>query len=141
MALKPGDELKLTIVRDGKSQELVGKVEPPPRPRDVLANADQLKADAAAIRTEIEKAKVRADLEDMLRLLTELQKGMPAAAAEFKKVYPKGNFNVSIHIDVSSDATAADPQALQPAPAPQVPPTRASSVPPAAAPVPKQGVP
>ena len=34
LALKPGDELKLTIVRDGKSQELVGKVEPPPRPRE-----------------------------------------------------------------------------------------------------------
>jgi membrane-associated protease RseP (regulator of RpoE activity) len=122
MAFKPGDELSLTIVRDGKTQELVGKVEAPPRPRDVLANADQIKADAAAIRTDIEKAKLRADLEDTLRVLTELQKGMPAAAAEFKKVYPNGKFNVSIHIDVSSDPMAPDQQALQPAPIPAAKP-------------------
>jgi hypothetical protein len=46
-------------------------------------------------------------LAELLRELQILQEQFPRAAAEFKKIYPKGEFSIVIRI--TSDATAKEP--------------------------------
>ena len=46
---------------------------------------EALKAQVTQIKDEVERAKVRTNLEETLRLLREFETGLPAAAAEFKR--------------------------------------------------------
>ena len=114
-ALKPGDPLKVVVVHDGVSRELSGVAEAAPRPRDVLADAEGLKAQVTQIKDDLERAKIRTNLEETLRLLREFEAGLPAAAADFKRVYPGGTFNIQLHVDIRSEATDAAAKPLAPA--------------------------
>ena len=43
------------------------------------------------------------------------QQGLPEAAKEFKKIYPEGDFDVDIHIKVTSNKKEQAPEELKPA--------------------------
>lgn len=114
-ALKPGDGLKLTFIRDGVSREVTGTAEAPPRPREIMADTEALKTQLSHIKDEVDRAKVRTNLEETLRLLREFETGLPAAAAEFKRVYPGGTFNIQLHVDIRSEVNDPTAQPLTPA--------------------------
>jgi hypothetical protein len=120
-ALKAGDAIKLEIERDGAAQTLSGTAEAPPRPRDVASRAGDVLAQAEEVKKSAERAATRSNLEDALRLVKELQEGLPEAAKEFKKIYPEGDFDVDIHIKVTSNKKEQAPEELKPAPIPETP--------------------
>jgi hypothetical protein len=137
-ALKSGDPLTMTVSREGKEQELRGIIMAPPRPRDVLTDAERIGKEAAALRDSVERAQTKDRLEEMIRMLHEFEAGLPAAAADFKRLYPKGTFDFRVHIDIRSDATAPEQTPLSATiPAPPVdPPKPAAPGPGAVAPSP-----
>jgi hypothetical protein len=112
--LKPGDPLALTVLRDGAEFALAGKVEALPRPRDLAVDAERLRNDIGALEHALERAEMRSSLERSLLLLREFQAGLPAAAAEFKKLYPDGRFDIDIHVVISSDPKDPAPERLEP---------------------------
>ena len=114
-ALKVGEPLTVKIVRGTQNLDLKAVVEALPRPKDVLIDADKLKSDTAELRLANERAATTSHLEELLTLLNTVQKGLPDSAAEFKKVYPKGTFNIQIKIDIQSDPAEPDAKPLQPA--------------------------
>jgi hypothetical protein len=113
--LAPGDALVLGVVRAGVALELRGTAEAPPRPRDVLTDADDLRAEVQRLRDEAERVRLRSRLEEQLRLLREVEAGLPAAAADFKRLYPDGTFEISVRIDIRSNPRAEAQVPLQPA--------------------------
>jgi hypothetical protein len=117
--LKTGDAIKLELVRDGAPMTVSGTAEPPPSPRDIASRADDVMAQAEDIRKSAERAATRSNLEDALRLVKELQEGLPEAAAEFKRIYPDGDFDVDIHIKVTSNKKNEAPEELKPTQAPE----------------------
>lgn len=117
--LKVDDDLTVAITRDGQEMNLSGKVEAPPRPRDVASRANEVQAAVDELKTAVDRAKSKSDLQDALRLVKELQAGLPAAAAEFKRIYPEGDFDIDIHIRVRSDKKDKAPEALEAAPDPE----------------------
>ena len=127
--LKVGETLTVKILRGTQNLDLKAVVEAPLRPKDVLAEADKLKAESAELRLDIERAATTSRLEELLTLLNTVQKGLPESAAEFKKVYPKGTFNIQIKIDIQSDPAEPEAKPLQPAVVPGK--NSASEVPPA----------
>lgn len=126
--LKVGDALTAKILRGTQNLDLKATIEAPPRPRDVLTDTDKVKAEITDLRTANERASTTSRLEELLTLLNTVQKGLPESAAEFKRVYPKGTFNVQIHIDIQSDPAAPNQTPLPPAVVPTI-----TSVPAAAA--------
>ncbi len=114
-ALNPGDALKFTVIHDGVSREITGVAEAAPRPRDVLADTEGIKAQVAQLKDDVERTKVRSNLEETLRLLNQFEAGLPAAAADFKRVYPGGTFNIQVHIDIRSEAGDTTAKPLSPA--------------------------
>ena len=113
--LKVGETLTAKILRGTQNLDLKVTIEAPLRPRDVLTEADKIKAEAADLRLVNERVATTSRLEELLTLLNTVQKGLPESAAEFKKVYPKGTFNIQIKIDIQSDPTAPEATPLPPA--------------------------
>lgn len=113
--LKPGDALRLEVRREGRTLALTGTAEAPPRPREVVSDAERLRAEVAGLRADGERERMRSSLEESLRLLQEIQAGLPAAAAEFKRLYPQGTFSIQFSVDIRSDPVAPVQEALRPA--------------------------
>ena len=128
-AFPPSDPVSVAVSREGKVLTLSGVLEAPPRPRDVFTQAEQIRNEAAAIKETVDRAKLRTDLETCLRLLREFETGLPAAAAEFKRLYPQGTFDIQINVRITSDPTAPAQVPLTPAasPAPAVASSPAAS--------------
>jgi len=126
--LKIGETLTAKILRGTQNLELKAVIEAPPRPRDVLTDANKIKAEAADLRLTNERAATTSRLEELLTLLNTVQKGLPESAAEFKKVYPKGTFNIQIKIDIQSDPAAPDATPLPPAAVPAKSPANAEAL-------------
>lgn len=111
---KVGDEVTVEVTRpNGASQDkltLKG-------PITVRPQVGSINKDLAALREEVltlrklqdERKAKELSLADMLKMLKEIEDNMPAAVAEFKKQYPKGEFNIQIKIDIVSDKTAKEP--------------------------------
>jgi len=111
---KVGDEITVEVTRvKGTAQEklmLTG-------PIAVRPQVGAINKDIAALREEVltlrklqdERRAKELSLADMLKMLKEIEDHMPAAVAEFKKQYPKGEFNIQIKIDIVSDKTAKEP--------------------------------
>ena len=113
--LKVGEMLTAKILRGTQHLDLKATIEAPPRPRDVLTDTDKVKSEIADLRSANERAATTSRLEELLTLLNTVQKGLPESAAEFKKVYPKGTFNIQIKIDIQSDPAVPNPTPLPPA--------------------------
>ena len=116
--LKVGETLTAKILRGTQNLDMKATIEAPPRPRDVLTEADKIKAETADLRLINERAATTSRLEELLTLLNTVQKGLPESAAEFKKVYPKGRVNIQIKIDIQSDPTGPEATPLPPATVP-----------------------
>ncbi|GDY11953.1 hypothetical protein LBMAG53_08310 [Planctomycetota bacterium] len=115
---KPSEPISVAIFRDGKPKTLTGVLEAPPRPRDVFTQAEELRAEATALKDATDRAKLRTDLETYMRLLREFETGLPAAAAEFKRLYPQGTFDIQINVRITSDPTSPAQVPLAPAASP-----------------------
>ena len=109
---KPGDTIKLDIERTksaGESSEILklsGVLQEAPKSKlstiaeQVAENDRRLKA--------LEKAN-GPSLGEVLKKLQDIEKDLPRAAEEFKKVYPNGEFRIAISVEITSDKTAKDP--------------------------------
>jgi membrane-associated protease RseP (regulator of RpoE activity) len=111
---KVGDQVKVELLRKsetGLNPKTVNGVMAV-RPQVASLNKDLavLREEVLAIRRQQEERKGKElSLADMLKMLKEIEDNMPAAVAEFKKQYPKGEFNIQIKIDIVSDKSAKDP--------------------------------
>lgn len=114
-SLRPGQPVRFEVRRDDAPLSLSGPLAAPPRPREVMVEGARLQAEIAALRADGERARLRSGLEDQLRLLTEFEQRLPAVAAEFKRLYPRGTFSIQVHIDIRSDPADAQQVALSPA--------------------------
>lgn len=118
---RAGATVTVLVQRGGTDVLLSGPVVELPRPRE-------LGLQAQAIAREISELKAQSGsdlrLEQLLTLLKQVEKDLPAMAGEFKRHYPKGRFNISIHIDLASDPEATETTPVAPAPAASAAPVR-----------------
>lgn len=117
--LTVGATLAIDVTRQGRPTQLTGTVLAP------LAAAN-LSSELAEAQREIERLKGAVDaktreptLAELIRELQLLQAAFPKAAAEFKKIYPNGEFAIVIRIVSDKNAPDAvdlmkDPKALLP---------------------------
>ena len=73
---------------------------------DMNSRAEALKQELAALPGGDPAAQPRYSLQELLVILRQIERDLPAAAAEFKRVYPEGRFKIGIHIDIDSHAPA-----------------------------------
>jgi hypothetical protein len=106
--LKVGDPVVVEIKRKEDKLSLSGVMQAKPAPPK--SNAEmlaELKAQAAALQQRKDREPSLAEmLDDIVTKLNELEKNLPKAAEAFKKVYPNGEFSITISITISSDKTA-----------------------------------
>jgi membrane-associated protease RseP (regulator of RpoE activity) len=112
--IKVGDEVTLEVTR--KNVDLLvkktfkGLITVRPQVASITADLARLREETLALRKLQEERKAKElSLADMLTMLKEIEEQMPAAVAEFKKQYPRGEFNIQIKIDIVSDKTAKTP--------------------------------
>lgn len=111
---KVGDEVTLELTRvKGTAQEkltLKGQIAVRPQVASITGDLAKLREEVVALRRlQDERRSKELSLADMLKMLKEIEDNMPGAVAEFKKQYPKGEFNIQIKIDIISDKTAKEP--------------------------------
>jgi C-terminal processing protease CtpA/Prc len=111
---KVGDEVTITLMRKvGDELTTVnakGAIAVRPQVGSINKDLAALREEMLSLRKQQEAHKGKElSLADMLTMLKEIEDNMPAAVAEFKKQYPKGEFNIHITIDIVSDKTAKDP--------------------------------
>ncbi len=94
--------IELTVRRDGTEILLSGTIAAVPRPRQLLTDADKLRAEIAKLKEDGERSRLQSDLQDCLRLLVRVQEGLPKMAEAYKRLYPTGTFKVQITIDIRS---------------------------------------
>jgi len=129
---KTGDTVTVEVVRGGAKQSLTGKLIPPATSATLQQELNDVRAQLADMRADAAARTREPTLAELIRELQFLQEQFPRAAAEFKKIYPNGEFSIVIRI--TSDKTAehpvdlmqlTDPKAVvpvAPVPAPAVPP-------------------
>jgi len=128
--LKTGDALTLDVMRKGAPLTLSGKMLAAVSPASVGNELREAQEQLGQL-TRVVDAKTREPtLGELIRELQLLQEQFPKAAAEFKKLYPNGEFSIVIRI--TSDKTAANAVDLMKDPAP---------VGPGANPAPRDGAP
>jgi membrane-associated protease RseP (regulator of RpoE activity) len=111
---KVGDEISIELTHKNFDMLVKKTVKGPitVRPQVTSINTDiaRLREEVLTLRKLQEERKAKElSLADMLKMLKEIEEQMPAAVAEFKKQYPKGEFNIQIKIDIVSDKTAKTP--------------------------------
>jgi membrane-associated protease RseP (regulator of RpoE activity) len=111
---KVGDDItvELTRVKGAEHQQLklTGQITVRPQVGAINKDIAALREEVLALRKlQDERHAKELSLADMLKMLKDIEDNMPAAVAEFKKQYPKGEFNIQIKIDIVSDKTAKDP--------------------------------
>jgi predicted metalloprotease with PDZ domain len=94
----------LTVQRGGTSLDLAGVLRRETGIGGLAARAEQLSRDLAELRGGDPAVQARYSLQDLLVILRQIERDLPAAAAEFKQVYPQGRFKIGIHIDIDSHA-------------------------------------
>jgi len=111
---KVGDEVTLDLTRaNGAVQDklsLKGQIAVRPQVASINSDIAKLREEVLALRKQQDERRTKElSLADMLKMLKEIEDNMPGAVAEFKKQYPKGEFNIQIKIDIVSDKTAKEP--------------------------------
>jgi len=103
-AKRIGEAVALTVVRDEEPVELQGELRRQTGVRDLAARAEALQQDLERLRGGDPAERPRYSLQELLVILRQIERDLPAAAAEFKRVYPEGRFRIGIHIDIDSHA-------------------------------------
>ncbi len=111
---KVGDQATIDLLRKAETElkpmTLTGAMAVRPQVGSINKDLATLREEMLALRKQQEERKGKElSLADMLKMLKEIEDNMPAAVAEFKKQYPKGEFNIQIKIDIISDKSAKDP--------------------------------
>ncbi|MBN8524955.1 MAG: PDZ domain-containing protein [Planctomycetes bacterium] len=112
-AHKPGDTVQIEAMRpqgkDGLPQtlKLSGVLQDTPRSR-VGSLGSQLSELQGRI-AELSGKTKEPTLAEVLQRLQEIERDLPKAAEEFKRVYPKGEFRIAISVEITSDKSAKDP--------------------------------
>lgn len=104
-----GETLTLLVLRDEQQVELSGELKAETGVRDLAARARELNDQLAALQGGDPAAQPRYSLQELLVILRQIERDLPAAAAEFKRVYPDGRFRIGIHIDIDSHAPDGEP--------------------------------
>ena len=137
--LKVGDAVTAEVMRKGTPLTLAGKMLPAVSPASVGRELGEAQAELDKLKRTVDARTREPTLGELIRELQMLQEQFPKAAAEFKKLYPNGEFSIAIRI--TSDKTAANPIDLMkdPTPAPTgapAPPSVPPGTKPPAAPAP-----
>ncbi len=111
---KVGDEITVELTRmNGATPEkktVTGPIAVRPQVGTINKDIAALREEVLALRKlQDERKSKELSLADMLKMLKDTEDNMPAAVAEFKKQYPKGEFNIQIKIDIVSDKSAKQP--------------------------------
>lgn len=119
--LKVGDAITLQVRRNGELRDLAGAILAPPTAENLLAELGAMRGKVNELEQAVDARTREPTLAELIRELQLLQAQFPKAAAEFKKLYPNGEFSIVIRI--TSDKTAAEPVDLMnlPDPAKAVP--------------------
>lgn len=104
---KIGDQVTVEVVRAGTKQSLTGKLIPPATSASLQQELNAVRAELAELQADATARTREPTLAELIRELHLLQEQIPRAAAEFKKIYPDGEF--SIIIRVTSDKHALNP--------------------------------
>jgi len=122
-ALTIGQTLTLTVRTDDALRTISGAVEAISRPREISQKTQQLANEVADLKNAVQGEAAHASLTQSLLLLKQLEADLPGMVDAFKSRYPQGEFDISIHIDILSDRTAAhaQPVAIPPLPSPSNP--------------------
>jgi membrane-associated protease RseP (regulator of RpoE activity) len=115
--VKVGDPVTIELQRKAGdkenklvTQKLSGTIAVRPQVTTISGDLAKLREEMLELRKQQEERKVKElSLADMLKMLKEIEEGMPAAVADFKKQYPNGEFNIQINISIVSDKSAKDP--------------------------------
>lgn len=111
---KVGDEITIELTRNNgttpEKKSVTGQIAVRPQVGAINKDIAALREEVLALRKlQDERKSKELSLADMLKMLKDIEDNMPAAVAEFKKQYPKGEFNIQIKIDITSDKTAKEP--------------------------------
>lgn len=105
---KVGDPISIEFARQRQKQTVGGTMLERPRPVLVQEELRKTQSELARIQAlAAEKAK-EPSLAEIIQVLKDLDRRLPKAAAEFKKQYPNGEFDVRISIWITSDKTSPD---------------------------------
>lgn len=120
--LKVGDAITLQVRRGGELRDLAGSILAPPTAENLLAELGAMRGKVHELEQAVDARTREPTLAELIRELQLLQAQFPKAAAEFKKLYPNGEFSIVIRI--TSDKTATEPVDLMnlPDPAKALPP-------------------
>ena len=102
--LQYDQEISITVIRKGKEHTCSAKIPAPPSHKTISKRQQELEERLAAL----DKKPERYSLKELLIILRQVEQDLPAAAKEFKEVYPNGRFHIQINIDIDSDTTQAD---------------------------------
>jgi len=105
--LAVGQEITVKVKRAGAEKILTGTLLTPPTSANLLQELGEVRGQVNKLKAEVGARTREPSLAELLRELQILQEQFPRAAAEFKKIYPKGEFSIVIRI--TSDATAKEP--------------------------------
>ena len=111
---KIGDQITVELLRTTDTalspMTVTGAISVRPQVASINKDLATLREEMLALRKLQEERKGKElSLADMLKMLKDIEDNMPAAVAEFKKQYPKGEFNIQIKIDIVSDKSAKEP--------------------------------
>lgn len=104
---KTGDAVTVVVVRDKVKQTLEGKLIPPASSASLQQELNAVRAQIADLRAAAAARSEEPTLAELIYQLEQLQAQFPRAAAEFKKIYPDGEFSIVIRI--TSDKNAKNP--------------------------------
>ncbi len=110
--VKVGDAIAVQYTRKAgdksETRSVNGIIQERPQVRTMISSMRSLSEEVNGLRAQVDaNRKKEISLVEVLQQLKELEQNLPAAVADFKKQYPKGEFNISIKIEITSDKTAS----------------------------------
>ena len=110
--VKVGDPVTIQFTRKQgdktEARSVNGLIQERPQVRTMTSGIRTLTDEVNGLRKLVDANKKREiSLVEVLQQLKELEQNLPAAVADFKKQYPKGEFNISIKIEITSDKSAS----------------------------------
>jgi hypothetical protein len=110
--VKVGDAITVMYARKtgdkSETKSVNGIIQERPQVKTLTSGLRNLSVEVNELRALVDgNKKKEISLVEVLQQLKELEQNLPAAVADFKKQYPKGEFNISIKIEITSDKTAS----------------------------------
>ena len=99
--------------KDGlaEKKEVSGVLQETPRSRS--ANLGSQIGDLQSRLADLTQKTKEPTLAEVLKRLQDIERDLPRAAEQFKKVYPNGEFRIVISLEITSDKTAKEPLGIE----------------------------